>query len=212
MSPKRELRRHFTADEAADCIVAFATPPGQSALAVLRISGPTAFALVDACFEPRGQRPRALDLPAYSMSYGYWYDQVGQALDEVVIAGFRAPHSYTGENLVEISCHGGHAPRQLVLDSLLALGAQAAESGEFSRRAFLNGKLDLSQAEAVMDLIAAVSETQGKRALAQRRGAIRHEVEALSQSLYSALAKLEMVLEFEDSEGFSLGWEMWTCG
>ncbi|MDO5738325.1 MAG: tRNA uridine-5-carboxymethylaminomethyl(34) synthesis GTPase MnmE [Eubacteriales bacterium] len=191
----------FTAAEAADCIVAFATPPGQSALAVLRLSGAAAFLLADSLFKPQPNFPRIKDLEGYTMSYGYWLDCRGKALDEVVIAAFRAPHSYTGENLIEISCHGGQAPRRRILNSLLEIGATPAAAGEFSRRAFLNGKLDLSQAEAVMDLIASVSERQGELALAQRRGSVKEAIKELSNKLYQALAKVEMLIEFADEDG-----------
>ncbi|MDO5734727.1 MAG: tRNA uridine-5-carboxymethylaminomethyl(34) synthesis GTPase MnmE [Eubacteriales bacterium] len=208
MSEEVPAQLEYSLQAAADCIAAFATPPGQSALAVLRISGEIAPQIVDRLFRPGRNFKPASKLAGYTMSYGYWHDVSGQLLDEVVIAAFRAPNSYTGENLIEVSCHGGYAARQAILDSILALGVSPADAGEFSRRAFMNGKLDLSQAEAVMDMIAAVSKTQGKLALAQRRGAIRKTIEELSEALYRALAKLEMVLEFADSEGFTAGDEL----
>ncbi len=189
---------------AAECIAAFATPPGQSALAVLRLSGPVAFELADRLFEPAKGFPRAKDMDGYTMAYGHWLNPEGERVDEVMIAAFRAPKSYTGENLFEISCHGGLAPRKAILQSLLDLGVSPAGPGEFTRRAFLNGKLDLSQAEGIMDMISAVSERQGQLAIRQRDGSIKREIQSLSSALYRALSHVEMVLEFPDEEGAKL--------
>ena len=134
-----------------DTIAAFSTPPGESGLAVFRISGPESGLICDKLFVPFGTRfPKPSDMEGYTLAPGSWGD-----MDEVVLACFRAPNSYTGEDVYEISCHGGQAVRQAIFDSVIAAGARSAGPGEFSRRAFINGKMDLSAAEAVMDLIGA---------------------------------------------------------
>lgn len=179
-----------------DTIAAFSTPPGESGLAVFRISGPSAADICDRLFTPYGHRfPSPSRMEGYTMAPGNWGD-----IDEVVLAAFRAPHSYTGEDVYEISCHGGQAVRQAIMDSVLALGARAAGPGEFSRRAFINGKMDLSSAEAVMDLISAQAEKQAQVAFRQLRGAVSRTVRRRLDQLYGVLAMLEMLLDWDEEE------------
>ncbi len=179
-----------------DTIAAFSTPPGESGLAVFRISGPQAGDLCDQLFTPYGSNfPKPSEMKGYTLAPGIWAD-----IDEVVLAAFRAPHSYTGEDVYELSCHGGQAIRQAVLDSALAAGARAAGPGEFSRRAFINGKMDLSSAEAVMDLIGAQAERQAELAFRQLRGGISRTVRRRVDQLYGALAHLEMLLDWDEEE------------
>ncbi len=179
-----------------DTIAAFSTPPGESGLAVLRISGPLAASICDRLFTPSSSRfvkPSAMN--GYTLAHGYWGD-----LDEVVLACFRAPHSYTGEDVYEISCHGGQAIRQAVLDSVIAAGARAAGPGEFSRRAFFNGKMDLTAAEAVMDMIGAQAEKQAQAAYRQLMGGVSRVIHERTEHLYGALARLEMLLDWDEEE------------
>ena len=179
-----------------DTIAAFSTPPGESGLAVFRISGPQAAAICDHCFTPYGSRfPLPSRMEGYTLAPGTW-----AGIDEVVLACFRAPHSYTGEDVYEVSCHGGQAIRQAVMDSALAAGARPAGPGEFSRRAFVNGKMDLSSAEAVMDLIGAQAEKQARLAFRQLQGGISRTVRRRVDQLYAALAHLEMLLDWDEEE------------
>src|SRR5579863_9867338 len=136
-----------------DTIAAIATPLGEGGLAVVRLSGLRAFAIADACFRPVGKsssRPSAA--PTHSIQFGHIFRE-DKVIDEVLLSVLRAPRTFTREDTVEISCHGGLLPAKLVLDAILAHGARLAEPGEFTRRAFLNGRIDLAQAEAVADLI-----------------------------------------------------------
>lgn len=134
------------------------------------------------------------------MALGKWYDMQGRLLDQVVLAAFRAPHSYTGEDLFEISCHGGMQVRQSIMNSLLEAGAEAAGPGEFSRRAFVNGKMDLTRAEAVIDLIESESALEQKVALNEMEGMLARAVSSLSDSLLTTQARLEFLIEFPEHE------------
>ena len=179
-----------------DTIAAFSTPPGESGLAVFRISGPLSGAICDQLFTPfSSQFPRPSDMQGYTMAPGIW-----GGIDEVVLAYFKAPHSYTGEDVYELSCHGGPAVRQAIMETALRAGARPAGPGEFSRRAFINGKMDLSAAEAVMDLIGAQAEKQAEVAFRQLRGGIYRTVRRRVDQLYGALAHLEMLLDWDEEE------------
>ena len=183
-----------------DTIVALATPLGEGGLAVLRVSGPTAFAVVDACFHPTGTRHRK---PSAAESHTVHLGQVawaGRAVDEVLVSVFRAPRSFTGEDTVEVSCHGGVLVTRLVLEALLAAGARAAEPGEFTQRAFLNGRLDLAQAEAVADLIHARTEVALDVARHQLAGRLSDRIRALREQLMNTLAHVEAHLDFPDED------------
>src|SRR5271165_5712329 len=141
-----------------DTIAAIATPLGEGGLAVIRISGPGALAVADKCFVARGKsavQPSAA--PTHTIHYGHVMRH-GRSVDEVMLAVMRAPRTFTREDVVEISCHGGLLPARLVLETVLENGARLAEPGEFTKRAFLNERIDLAQAEAVADLISARTE------------------------------------------------------
>src|SRR6266699_2351366 len=141
-----------------DTIAAIATPLGEGGLAVIRISGPQALMVADRCFRPAG---RASLKPSLAASHTIHFGEVlqnGQRVDEVLLSVMRAPRTFTREDVVEIACHGGLLPAKTVLDTLLQNGARLAEPGEFTRRAFLNGRIDLAQAEAVADLIRSRTE------------------------------------------------------
>lgn len=179
-------------------IAALSTPAGTSALAVIRLSGPDAASICDQGFLPYRHFPRASAMAPYTLAPGKWCAPSGELLDQIVLAAYKAPHSYTGEDMFELSCHGGSAVREAILESLYAYGASPAMAGEFSKRAFLNGKLDLMQAEAVMDLIDADSALAQHLALSELGGSLSRAVQSLSGELRSLMAEIEDLLEFDD--------------
>lgn len=187
-----------------ETIAASATPPGTSGVALIRLSGPASKAVAAAIFRPLSPRfPAADAMPGYTCAPGWMIDPISATqvpLDQVVLTHFSAPHSFTGEDVYEITCHGGTAVRQAILDVLFRLGVQPAGPGEFTRRAFLNGKLDLAQAEAVMDLIAATAGKRAQAAARQLQGSLSGEVRAVRTDLYNLLARLELVLEYPEHE------------
>jgi len=176
----------------SDTIAALATPVGTSAIAVVRASGPQVSELVYAVF---GETP----LPRMARHADY-RDIRNQLVDDVLFTFFSAPNSFTGENSLEISCHGNPFIAQKILEDLLARGCRPAEAGEFSKRAFLNGRLDLSQAEAVMDLIHARSERALAAANQQLRGSLRRQMDDLISRLVNILANIEAYIDFPDED------------
>jgi len=183
-----------------DTITAIATAPGESALAIVRVSGRNAVAVADAVF--RGRAPLA-EAAGFTVHYGHIVNRSGEPVDEVLATLFRAPHSYTGEDLVEFGCHGGVVVTASVLDALLGAGARSAQPGEFTRRAFLNGRIDLSQAEAVADLIAARSNRAQRASLEQLSGRLGLRVGDLRRELLDLCALLELDLDFAE-EGLEI--------
>lgn len=185
---------------------AVATPPGQSGLAVIRLSGANSAKAAGRLFRPVSQRfPQVEDMPGYTCAVGDVIDPAdGSCVDQVVLTRFAAPHSFTGEDVIEISCHGGTAVKRRILDILFRLGVQPAGPGEFSRRAFLNGKLDLAQAEAVMDLIQADAQRTARAAADQLHGQLSDQVRAQAGSLYQLLAQIELILEYPEHEDSNL--------
>ncbi len=178
-----------------ETIAALATPPGEGALAVIRISGPQALAVADTIF--RGTKsPSALE--ERRVAFGRIIDSKKEVLDEVLLTVFRNPRSYTGEDLVEISGHGGSLVAARVLGAALDAGARMARPGEFTERAFLNGKLDLTQAEAVMDLISAGTPKAARAAAAQLEGRLGKEIHALRGELLESVAHLEAFIDFPE--------------
>jgi tRNA modification GTPase len=180
----------------SDTIAALATPPGVGGLAVIRVSGAEAIERTAEVF--RGGDLRLAS--SHTLHHGHILDTEGQRIDEVVTAVFRAPGSYTGENSVEISCHGGTAVYRAVLDRLFAAGVRHAEPGEFTRRAFLNGKMDLTQAEAVADIIHAQSSEAHQASMRQLEGRLSAYVDAIRSSLLHCLGMLELSLDFVEED------------
>lgn len=176
----------------SDTIVAPATPAGTSAIAVVRVSGPDCSALVKGLFEQSLEARKATHLD--------YRNQTGEVIDDVLVTFFASPNSYTGEDVLEISTHGNPLIAQLVLDDLFNRGCRAAEAGEFTRRAFLNGQLDLSQAEAVMDLIHARSSRAVAMANQQLRGSLGQHLTQLTDDLLLALARVEAYIDFPDED------------
>ncbi|MCF7837723.1 MAG: tRNA uridine-5-carboxymethylaminomethyl(34) synthesis GTPase MnmE [Candidatus Marinimicrobia bacterium] len=183
---------------AQDTIAAIASALGPGAIAIVRVSGPQALPLADAVFRGSGRPPS--QRPGHSVCSGMVCAAHGEPLDEVLVLIFRAPRSYTCEDVVEFHCHGGGQSARRVLRRALAAGARAAEPGEFTLRAFLNGRLDLTQAEAVQDLIQARSERAADAALQQLRGGLRQAVAAIHEEGLTALTPIEAALDFPDDE------------
>lgn len=180
------------------CISAIATPPGEGALSIVRLSGRDALKIADRFF--KGARPLA-DAPSRTIHYGHVADPAtGAMIDEVMVSVFRAPRSFTGEDSVEITGHGGVLVTQQVFEATLAAGARAAEPGEFTQRAFLNGRIDLSQAEAVADLIHAQSAAAADAARVQLEGRLGDEVAEFRQALVDATAMVELELDFSEED------------
>lgn len=180
-----------------DTIVALATPPGIGAIGIIRLSGPRAIAIVDDLFPGKNLSIQ----PSHTLHVGVLlYNEV--ALDEVVISLYKNPRSYTGEDIVEISCHGSPYVQEQVIKACIEKGARLARAGEFTQRAFLNGKLDLTQAEAVADLIASNTEASRKNALHNIRGGFSQVLKELREQLlkFSALIELELDFSQEDVE------------
>ncbi len=183
-----------------DTIAAIATPLGEGGLAVIRVSGPEALAIAGRCFRP-GRRggPALADCPTHTLHYGHIVRQE-RAVDEVMLAVMRAPRTFTREDVVEVSCHGGMLCTKLVLDTLLEAGARLALPGEFTKRAFLNGRIDLAQAEAVADLIGSRTELALAAASEQLEGKLSRRIETLRQDLMGVLAHVEAHIDFPEED------------
>ena len=184
----------MTSDAANDTICAIATPPGSGGIAVLRLSGPRAKEIAAAICE-HADVIAAMEPNTVRHTY---FHTGGERTDEGVVTYFKAPKSYTGENVVEISCHGGWHASHAILDALLRLGARLASPGEFTMRAFLNGKMDLAQAEAVAQLVAARTEAAGKAAMRQLEGGLSKKVREMRAKILDMLALIEVELDFTE--------------
>ncbi len=185
--------------DSGDTICALSTPPGTGAIAVIRLSGSDAFRLCGQFFRPARKDLLLQNAESHTIHFGHFGDGL-HILDEVLVSIFRSPHSYTGEDVVEISVHGSRYIQENVLRLLVSSGARLARPGEFTLRAFLNGKFDLSQAEAVADLIAASSQTSHDLALAQMRGGFSEKIRGLRQKLVEVTALLELELDFSEED------------
>ena len=181
-----------------DIICAISTPQGNGAIAVIRLSGDGSIALCDAVFQAPSNK-KLIDQQANTIHFGTLQDG-NKIIDEVVVALFEGPQSYTGEDVVEISCHGSNFIQQKVLQLLTKNGARLAKPGEFTLRAFMNGKMDLSQAEAVADLIASTSSSSHKVAMQQMRGGFSGEIVNLRDRLLHFISLLELELDFSEED------------
>lgn len=182
-----------------DTICAISTAPGVGGIAVIRVSGPEAIAICNTLFVPQTAGKDLLSQKAYTLRYGS-IRRKDELIDEVLVALFRAPHSFTGEDTVEITCHGSIYIQQQILQLLIENGCRSALPGEYTQRAFMNGKIDLSQAEAVADLIASTSAGQHKLALNQMRGGFSNELRNLREQLLHITSLMELELDFSDHE------------
>lgn len=182
-----------------DTICAVSTAPGAGGIAVIRVSGPDAVTVCHNIFVPAREGKSLLTQKAYTLSYGS-IRKGDELIDEVVVALFRAPHSFTGEDTVEITCHGSVYIQQQILQLLVSEGCRTANPGEFTQRAFLNGKMDLSQAEAVADLIASTSAGTHRLAMSQMRGGFSNELTHLRSRLLDFTSLIELELDFSEED------------
>ena len=181
-----------------DTICAPATIPGTGAISVIRVSGPEAHSIADKVI--RCRRGNISDAKGYTIRFGTVLDADGGVIDEVLVSVFRAPHSYTGENSVEISCHASSFIVSCIMDLLYAAGARAAEPGEFTQRAYLNGKMDLAQAEAVADVIASQNAAAHRIAFKQMKGGFSSELRDMRGELLELVSLMELELDFSEEE------------
>ena len=184
-----------------DTIAAISTAVSNSGIGIIRISGKDAVTVADRVYRSGGGKKRLADQPTHTIHYGYIVDQ-GETVDEVLVMLMRGPKSFTAEDTVEVNCHGGVYAMKRVLDVVLKNGARPAEPGEFTKRAFLNGRIDLSQAESVMDVIQAKNEYALKSSLQQLKGAVRTVIEELRSRILYQTAFIESALD--DPEHISL--------
>ena len=180
-------------------ITAISTPAATAGLGVVRLSGPEALAIAGRVFRPLDPAKTPERMPGYTAAYGHVADADGD-IDDCVALIFRAPHSYTGEDVVELSCHGGLYLLQRVLRACLSAGARAAGPGEFTRRAFMNGKMDLTQAESVMGLIAAQGRLAAGTALTAREGAVYRRLEEIKETLLGVAAQFGAYIDYPDED------------
>lgn len=190
----------------SDTIAAIATGMNQGGIGVIRVSGEHAIKIADSVFVPKKRGKEIHNLESYTAAYGNIVDRIygkeEQIIDEVIVLVMKAPSTYTKEDVVEIDCHGGVQVMKQILHLLIKNGARLAEPGEFTKRAFLNGRIDLSQAESVMDLISAKSNLAAKTAVSQLKGSLRKKIEKLRGELIHNIAYIESALD--DPEHYSL--------
>ena len=184
-----------------DTIAAIATAMGNSGIGVVRISGQEAVAVAARIFKEKGKQETLEGAPSHTIHYGYIYDG-DQVVDEVLVMLMRGPRSFTAEDTVEIDCHGGMLVTRRILETVLKAGARLAEPGEFTKRAFLNGRIDLSQAEAVIDVINAKNEYALKSSVGQLRGSVSKKIRELREKILYEIAFIESALD--DPEHISL--------
>jgi len=182
-----------------DTIAAISTPPGPGAIGILRLSGPEAVSIVEKCFQPLGPKGLRAHKPR-ELVYGDLLDSGGQPIDRVLCTYSRGPSSYTGEDTAELQCHGSPMVLALGLEALFAAGARQARAGEFTRRAFLNGRLDLAQAEAVGDLLSAQSREGARHAAGQLAGALSQRIGDIYSALVDVMAHFHAVLDYPDED------------
>ena len=179
-------------------IIALSSPPGSGAIAIIRLSGDDAINKTDLFFKSKSGK-KLTDCSGYSISYGDLIEK-DETIDEVVVSVYKAPHSYTGENVIEISCHGSNYIQQRILTLFTDAGVRLASPGEFTLRAYLNNKKDLSQAEAVGDLIASESKEEHRVAMEQMRGGYSDEIEVLREKLIHFKSLIELELDFSEED------------
>jgi tRNA modification GTPase len=184
---------HFVPE---DTVVAISTPPGEGGIALVRVSGELSFSVVSSVFR---SGVNAEDLPLRQAIHGWILDD-SECLDEVMVVCYKKPHSYTGENVAEITCHGSPYVARRIVDLLIRKGCRPASPGEFTLRAFLNGKMDLAQAEAVADMIHSKTEASRKMAAAQLEGGLSRQIRSMTERLLDACSLLEIELDFSEED------------
>jgi len=185
----------------SDTISAVSTPRGESGIGIVRLSGPSSLSIVERIFQPRRSQLNISEVETHTLTYGHIIDpETGDRVDEVLVSVMRAPRTYTREDVVEINCHGGSVPLSKVLELTLCMGARLAEPGEFTKRAFLNGRIDLAQAEAVADIIRAKTDLSLKVAVGQLEGRLSREINQIRSDLIDLLASVEVSIDFPDED------------
>lgn len=182
-----------------DTITALATPPGEGGIAVIRLSGSESLQIANRLFV-NGKREKVDQYKKRYLYYGFILDQDQNTVDEVLLVYMPAPRTYTKEDVVEIHCHGGMIPVRKILDLLLQEGARLAQPGEFTKRAFLNGRIDLAQAEGVMDLISSKSEEAARSSLQQMEGSLSREMKAIRDDMLDVLARIEVTVDYPEED------------
>ena len=188
-----------------DTIAAIATALSDSGIGIIRISGTKAVEVADKIYRSKTGKKHLSDVKSHTIHYGFIVDNDNSVIDEVMVSVMRAPKSYTAEDTVEINCHGGILMMRKILETVLKNGARMAEPGEFTKRAFLNGRMDLSEAEAVMDLIHAKNEVSLKSSLKQLKGSVSEKIKDLRAKIIYEIAFIESALddpENYDTEGY----------
>lgn len=186
-----------------DTIAAISTPPGSGGIGIIRISGKESVAIANKIFCMANGRlgDFVLNMPSHTIKYGFIRDpETGEILDECMLTRMNAPNTYTKEDIIEINCHGSYAVLRRVLELVFRLGARGAEPGEFTKRAFINGRIDLSEAEAVMDLINSETEESRKAAINQLDGKLSKQIERIRQGLVSVIAEIEVNIDYPEYE------------
>ncbi len=178
-------------------IAAISTALGTGGIAVIRISGSDAVKIADKVFSGKD---KLLDVPSHTVHYGFIKNADGERVDEVLATVMRAPKTFTREDVVEISTHGGITASNNVLDCIIKAGAYMAAPGEFTKRAFLNGRIDLSQAEAVIDIINAKNELSKRNALSQLQGTLSKEIASVRQELVHLAAQMQVIIDYPDED------------
>lgn len=183
-----------------DTIASVSTSMGEGAISIIRISGPSALNIIDKIFEAKNKKS-IFSMKSYSMRYGHIIDrEKNEVIDEVIVSYMKEKRSYTGEDTIEINCHGGVVATNRVLNEVIKAGARLAERGEFTKRAFLNGRIDLSQAEAVIDIIRSKTELGMKSALKQSEGKISREIKNIREKLLTLIAGIEAAVDFPEED------------
>ncbi|EQB86493.1 tRNA modification GTPase [Clostridium punense] len=182
-----------------DTIAAIATSLGEGGIAIVRVSGDKALQIVSRIF--KGRNGRTIDdIKTYTMRYGYIIDENNEHIDEVIVSFMKGPRSFTAEDTIEINCHGGVVATNKILEQVIKNGARLADPGEFTKRAFLNGRIDLSQAEAVIDIIRAKTDLSMKSALMQSEGGVSKEIRRLRETLLSTIAHIEATVDYPEDD------------
>ncbi|NLK96667.1 MAG: tRNA uridine-5-carboxymethylaminomethyl(34) synthesis GTPase MnmE [Epulopiscium sp.] len=190
-----------------DTIAAISTPPGTGGIGIIRLSGKDVFSIVNPIF--KGKKNQDLStVRSHSIHYGHIIDkETSKAIDEVLVMVMKAPNTYTKEDIIEINCHGGIVSVRKVLEQVLRMGARLAEPGEFTKRAFLNGRIDLSQAEAVIDIIEAKTDMSLSTAMDQLEGSLSHRIGELREELLEMMAHIEAAIDYPEYDIEELGYD-----
>lgn len=182
-----------------DTIAAVATSIGEGGISIIRISGDKALEITDKVFKAKNNKS-VKEMKTYTMRYGYIVDRKNNIIDEVIVSYMKGPRSFTAEDTIEINCHGGVIVTNKILNEIIKCGARLAEPGEFTKRAFLNGRIDLSQAEAVIDLIKAKTELSARSAIMQSEGKVSIEINKVREELLQLIASIEATVDYPEDD------------